>query len=445
MRYSTATGEVGTGRPTGRGCGAVAGCWCTGGIRSNRCAPLNGPRDLSILQATSVIEKSKLRCFNLKKVEGALDEVTSERQAYERRIAARDARMDYAVAEMKKIWKTRNQKETVLLEDADPEETWCATDVKFYAIFLALESGATLEHPWMKKLFEVSEKRMDPRELLKIYREDPGSLVANLYDPGRYRMTPEAESTEPLESMSTCAAMRALVGKDNWRESPALQAWLLKAREVVQSTSQGTAVGEKGRHRCFDMKSLEIALHEVTSEIQSHDCKEEAQAKHLNNAKAVEGQEKSKRIQKLKALREEMRCRTDLKIYAIYLLVESGASLEQPWVKQLIDVSYKRLDPRELLKIYREDPGSLKITDMNDPGRYWIPPETLKHRGCHPCNTCGAMRALVGRDNWKESPKFKAFWEKSVQALKSKQGVQPALQGGSNDMSHQGSTDAMET
>ncbi|CAL8466558.1 g6094 [Coccomyxa elongata] len=91
---------------------------------------------------------------------------------------------------------------------------------------------------------------MDPRELLKTYREDPGSLVANLYDPGHYRMTPETESTPPLHTMSTCEAMRALVGNDNWRESPALQAWLQKGREVIQAAAQAERHGGRwGRHR----------------------------------------------------------------------------------------------------------------------------------------------------------------------------------------------------
>ncbi|BDA41155.1 hypothetical protein COCOBI_01-8100 [Coccomyxa sp. Obi] len=207
-------------------------------VKTRKVAPRPGA---ATMPATAKIEKSKHRCLHLKKLEGALDDVTSKRQAYERTIAARDARMDYAVAEMKKIWKTRNQEKAVFLEDADPQERRCAIDVGLYAVFLAVESGASLEHPWLKKLFGVSEKRLDPRELLKIYREDPGSLIANLYDPGHYRMTPEADSTPPLQSMCTCAAMRALVGKDNWRESPALQAWMLRAREVVQSTSQGNS------------------------------------------------------------------------------------------------------------------------------------------------------------------------------------------------------------
>ena len=99
-------------------------------------------------------------------------------------------------------------------------------------------AGADLEQPWIKMLLEVAEKRLDPRELLKIYREDPGSLVANLYDPGHYRMTPDPQSTAPLHTMGRCAAMRALLGKDNWRESPALHFWVQKALEVVQAPLQ---------------------------------------------------------------------------------------------------------------------------------------------------------------------------------------------------------------
>ncbi|BDA41157.1 hypothetical protein COCOBI_01-8120 [Coccomyxa sp. Obi] len=189
-------------------------------------------------EATHKIEKSKHRWFSLKNLEVALDDVTSKRLAYERRKATRDARMNYAVAKMRKTWRTRSQKKTLLLEDADSEEMRCASDLNLYAAFLMAESGAPMDQPWIKKLLDVSNGRLDPHELLKIYRDDPGSLVANLYDPGQYRMTPEAESTPPLQSLSTCAAMGALVGRDNWRESPALQAVLQKPANFYSDPSR---------------------------------------------------------------------------------------------------------------------------------------------------------------------------------------------------------------
>lgn len=139
---------------------------------------------------------------------------------------------------------------------------------------------------------------------------------------------------------------------------------------------------------------------------------------------AEQGQAKRKRIQKLRAFREEMRCGTDLKLYAAYLVLESGALtslasatrwfplardfvkhhltpldyagalLEHPWIKSLIEVSRKRLDPRELLKMYREDPDSLKIANLKNPDQYWMPPETERTPPLESMSICAAMRAL---------------------------------------------------
>ena len=87
-------------------------------------------------------------------------------------------------------------------------------------------AGASLEHPWIKKLVAVSNRKFDSLELLKLYREDPGSLkIADLKNPSHYWMPPETQGTAPLQAMSRCAALRALVGGTlNWKESPALQA-----------------------------------------------------------------------------------------------------------------------------------------------------------------------------------------------------------------------------
>lgn len=91
-----------------------------------------------------------------------------------------------------------------------------------------------MEQSWIKKLIAVAGNELDPRELLRIYREDPGSLIADLYDSGHYEMTPEADSSPPVHTMSRCEAMRALVGRDNWRQSPGLQTWMQKARQALQ-------------------------------------------------------------------------------------------------------------------------------------------------------------------------------------------------------------------
>ncbi len=86
-------------------------------------------------------------------------------------------------------------------------------------------AGASLEHPWIKKLIAVSNRKLDPLELLKLYREDPCSLkIADMKNPSHYWMPPEIQGTAPLQAMSRCAALRALVGTQNWKESPALQA-----------------------------------------------------------------------------------------------------------------------------------------------------------------------------------------------------------------------------
>lgn len=93
-------------------------------------------------------------------------------------------------------------------------------------------AGAPREHPWIRKLLDVSSRGVDPLELLKIYKEDPGSLqIADLKHPNHYWMPPETEWTAPLEALSRCAAMRALVGKRNWK-SPALQALQKRTAQV---------------------------------------------------------------------------------------------------------------------------------------------------------------------------------------------------------------------
>ncbi|BDA42181.1 hypothetical protein COCOBI_03-0680 [Coccomyxa sp. Obi] len=161
----------------------------------------------------------------------------------------------------------------------------------------------------------------------------------------------------------------------------------------------------------------------------------------------------------------------DLKWYAAYLAAESGAFLHHPWIKKLIDVSNRRLDPHELLKIYREDPGSLKIADLKDPNRFWMPLEAEGTAHLQSMSRCAAMRALVGNLEWKESPKLQALQKQSkskrvgqpprylkvrdeddledflsyIVGIESEiWSVSPSKKGGSKDVSHQGNADAME-
>ena len=76
---------------------------------------------------------------------------------------------------------------------------------------------------------------MDPHELLKLYREDPGSLkIADSKVPYKIWMPPEAQGPSPLQAMSRCAAMRALVGNQNWKESPALEALKKQAQSKLK-------------------------------------------------------------------------------------------------------------------------------------------------------------------------------------------------------------------
>ena len=81
------------------------------------------------------------------------------------------------------------------------------------------------------------------------------------------------------------------------------------------------------------------------------------------------------------------------------------------------------MDPHELLKLYREDPGSLKIADSKIPNKIWMPPEAQGPPPMQTMSRYAALRALAGNQNWKESP--------TVEALKkqeqSKQKVKPLI------------------
>ncbi|CAL8468131.1 g7670 [Coccomyxa elongata] len=107
----------------------------------------------------------------------------------------------------------------------------------------------------------------------------------------------------------------------------------------IATTLPATKTVEKGRRLCFELKSPESALDDVTSEHQSNGRKQKAQAVHMNNATGVERQRRRTRNQTKNAIKEELQCIADLKLYAAYLGLESGVLLEHPWIQKLIDVS----------------------------------------------------------------------------------------------------------
>lgn len=67
-----------------------------------------------------------------------------------------------------------------------------------------------------------------------------------------------------------------------------------------------------------------------------------------------------------------------------------------------------------------ENPGSLKITDSKNPNRQWMPPETQGTASLQAMSRCAAMRALVGNQNWKESPALEALKKQERSKLRSK-------------------------
>ena len=76
-------------------------------------------------------------------------------------------------------------------------------------------AGERIDHPWLRKLLDVSEGRLDPRKLLHIYITDPVSL--RIYDkkvPDR-RFLPNVGpdlTPETLPSLSKRKAVRRLIG-----------------------------------------------------------------------------------------------------------------------------------------------------------------------------------------------------------------------------------------
>ncbi|BDA41160.1 hypothetical protein COCOBI_01-8150 [Coccomyxa sp. Obi] len=120
--------------------------------------------------------------------------------------------------------------------EAKLEEAKGKFDVTCFALFLTMVSGETIKHPWVSQLDEVGSGDMDPRELLKVYVEEPQSLTLRSLKNPRRSWTPSLQCSPGVEkSVSKIAALRALVGSKKWKTSPKLQ----KALEGIHRVDLG--------------------------------------------------------------------------------------------------------------------------------------------------------------------------------------------------------------
>ncbi|BDA41151.1 hypothetical protein COCOBI_01-8060 [Coccomyxa sp. Obi] len=141
-----------------------------------------------------------------------LDDVLSNEEFQSMNLETRAALEQTAMEERDRL-EAQKKKELAKQEAALQRQSRRLRKVVEFANKLMTLTGASPEHPWIQKLFEVAEMSLDPRKLLRAYKSEDGKLaITDHKNPSWCWLPYVPRSKQEMMAMSRSAALEAIVG-----------------------------------------------------------------------------------------------------------------------------------------------------------------------------------------------------------------------------------------